>query len=74
VAGAKEQYRKAAVLMGSAISLQENSAYAWSPREARTYEDLTAALDEKLGKEGFSDAVVAGRSLTIEQALTRARN
>ena len=74
VAGAKEQIRKAAVLMGSAISLQENSAYAWSPREARTYEDLTAGLEEKLGKEGFSDAVVAGRSLTIEQALTRARN
>jgi tetratricopeptide (TPR) repeat protein len=73
VAAAKAEYRKAAVLVGSAVSLQENSAYAWSPREASTYEHLVSVLEEKLGQESFSGGVAVGRSMTIEQALTHAR-
>jgi len=34
---------------------------------------LTFAMEEKLGESNFSDAVAAGRSMTIEQALAFAR-
>jgi predicted ATPase/tRNA A-37 threonylcarbamoyl transferase component Bud32 len=74
VSAAKEHYRNAAVLLGSAALQQELSLGPWSPREARIYRDLTSVLEEKLGKESFSDAVVAGHSMTTEQALIHARS
>jgi len=37
------------------------------------FEHVMSALEEELGESNFSDAVAAGRSMTIEQALALAR-
>ena len=71
---AKEQYRKAAVLVGSAVSQREISSGPWSPQEAAVHTHLVSVLEEKLGKENFSAAIIAGHSMTTEQALAHARS
>jgi predicted ATPase len=73
VSVAKEQYRMAAVLVGSALSQQARGLGPWGPMDAGIYAHLVSVLEEKLGKENFSDAVDAGRSMTTEQALAHAR-
>jgi hypothetical protein len=71
---AKEQYRRAAVLIGSAVSQKEISLGPWSPQEAAIHTHLVSVLEDKLGKENFSAAVIAGHSMTTEQALNHARS
>jgi predicted ATPase len=70
---AQDQYRRAAVLTGAAVSQRQIGLGTWGPFDASVYDHLSSVLEKELGKEAFAEADAAGRALTLEHALTLAR-
>jgi tetratricopeptide (TPR) repeat protein len=72
VASAQGQPERATRLVGAAAALREAIGAPVSPADQDRYERIIAALRATLGGDAFTSAWALGRTLPLEQVVTRA--
>ncbi len=73
IAGAQEQFSRAARLLGAAEALRENTHLPMAPYERPEHGQHLAAIRERLDSDAFTVAWAGGRRMTMEQAVDAAR-
>jgi predicted ATPase/DNA-binding SARP family transcriptional activator len=69
VAAAHRDLRRAAVLLGAADALYDQTGLALPSFERDLREPAVAAIEDRLGPKGAAAAFAEGRALTLEQAV-----
>jgi tetratricopeptide (TPR) repeat protein len=72
VSAGQQPYEVTARLLGAAEGLRESTGAPLFPQWYAAHEDNEAVARAALGEEGFETAWLAGRNLTMEQAVTLA--
>lgn len=69
VAAAREDFERAATLIGIADSTMEAAGGAWPPDELKQYEQTIALVSNAVGDAGLERGRVAGRAMTVSCAV-----
>jgi hypothetical protein len=72
LAGALEDYRRAARLWGAADALREAIGAPWPPLERRLHEPYLEAIRSRCEEAGWTKAWEEGRAMTLEDAIAYA--
>ncbi len=72
LAAAREQFERAARLLGSAEALREAIGSPLPPADRAGYERLHASVGAALGEHLFAAARLAGRATPLDRAVTSA--
>jgi hypothetical protein len=65
----RQNYERAAVLLGAAEALMEAHAMAWPPDEKPHYEHMLEVLPLQMGSDAFEAGRATGKALSAEQAV-----
>jgi non-specific serine/threonine protein kinase len=69
IATERQEYERAAILVGAAETIMETQHMAWPPDERPHYERMLADLPAAMGSDAFEQARGRGSSMTTEEAL-----
>jgi non-specific serine/threonine protein kinase len=69
IATERGDYRRAAILVGTAETIMDTQKMAWPPDERPHYERLLADLPEAMGANGFEAVRRRGRSMSTSEAV-----